>query len=454
MILTILLGIVGLGLMIFVHELGHFIAARLTGVHVEVFSLGWGTKLVGFTRGGTTYQVSWIPIGGYCKFKGEITVGLAGGRTEAEQRPEKGSFQSAAPWRRIVIAAFGSLFNLLFAVLAFTLIWWAGFRVFSADNRVVAATDYTLDSFSEPPPATVAGLRTGDRVLAIDGASIDKFQDLLEIVTISSGKVLRFTIQRGSENLTLSVGTMLDKSTGAGKIGVYSWVDPLIDTVAQGSASAIAGLRKGDRIIKAGEREIRNTIDLYQELASRPASLIVAYERQGAVERTPVVLMYDDQGAPNLGLAFLSPVYRSPRLGLPRAFAKSLEETWHTAALTFKGIGLLFKGINLRSAVAGPLRITYYIGTAATSGFQLGFGVGVVAFFRFLAFLSVVLFLMQLLPIPAMDGGQIIVFAAEAIRGKPAPPKILWRIQFVGFSLLIVLSVFVLFSDVLFLLGR
>jgi regulator of sigma E protease len=132
-ILTILLGIVGLGLMVFVHELGHFVAARLAGVQVEVFSLVWGAKLVGFTRGGTTYQVSWFPIGGYCKMKGEIAPGLAGGEgasgadgaagaAEAAPQAEKGSFLAASPWRRIAIAVFGPLFNLLFAVLAFTVI--------------------------------------------------------------------------------------------------------------------------------------------------------------------------------------------------------------------------------------------------------------------------------------------------------------------------------------------
>jgi regulator of sigma E protease len=122
--------------------------------------------------------------------------------------------------------------------------------------------------------------------------------------------------------------------------------------------------------------------------------------------------------------------------------------------LTVKGIGLLFQGIKLRNAVAGPLRITYYIGSAATSGFQLGFGAGVVSFFRFLAFLSVVLFLMNLLPIPAMDGGQIVLFIVEIVRGKAVRSRLIWRLQLIGFSILIILSLMVTFSDVLFFMGR
>ena len=141
-------------------------------------------------------------------------------------------------------------------------------------------------------------------------------------------------------------------------------------------------------------------------------------------------------------------------MSLGGALKKSAEETWSTITLTVKGFGLLFQGIKLRNAVAGPLRITYYIGTAATSGFELGVGAGIVSFFRFLAFLSVVLFLMNLIPIPAMDGGQIVLFVVEIVRGRPVRSRLIWRLQIIGFSLLIGLSLFVTFSDVLFFMGR
>ncbi|HVP19899.1 MAG TPA: site-2 protease family protein, partial [Spirochaetia bacterium] len=111
--------------------------------------------------------------------------------------------------------------------------------------------------------------------------------------------------------------------------------------------------------------------------------------------------------------------------------------------------GLLFQGINLRNAVAGPLKITYYIGSAAASGFQAGFREGLVSTFRLLALLSVVLFLMNLLPIPAMDGGQILLFLIEIVRGKPVPANLFWRIQVIGFSILLALIVVVTLNDLL-----
>ncbi len=454
MILTILFGIIGMGLMVFIHELGHFAAAKMNGVEVEVFSLGWGTKLIGFTRGGTSYQLSWLPIGGYCKLKGDEMMRQALAEGLAEMPKEKGSFYAAPPWRRIVICAFGPLFNLAFAVLAFTLIWWAGFNVFSPDNRIVLATDYTLDSFASPPPATVAGLKTGDRVTEIDGIPVESFQDIIEGVSLSAGKTLAFTVERGSEVRRISVDSVLDKNTGAGRIGIYSWIDPVIGAVTPGKPADLAALKTGDRIVRAGQREIRHSIEFYQELSSKPMKLPIAFVRDGAERVTELLPFYDENGRPSAGIEFRVPVFRSPQLDLSGAFQRSLKETASTVSLTIRGFGLLFQGINLRNAVAGPLRITYFIGSAATSGFALGFGQGIASFFRFLSFLSVVLFLMNLLPIPAMDGGQIVLFLLEKARGRSVKPSTIWKIQFIGFSVLIALSLFITFGDILFFLGR
>ena len=131
-----------------------------------------------------------------------------------------------------------------------------------------------------------------------------------------------------------------------------------------------------------------------------------------------------------------------------------MAETANYAALTVKGFGLLFQGINLRNAIAGPLKITYYIGSAAASGFQMGLRVGLVSSFQLLAFLSVVLFLMNLLPIPAMDGGQIVIFLVEIVRGKAVPANLFWRIQIIGFSILIGLIAVVTLNDILSFPGR
>jgi regulator of sigma E protease len=455
MILTIVFGLIGFGIMVFVHELGHFLAAKRLGIEVEAFSLGWGRRLVGFKHKGTDYRISLIPLGGYCKMKGELPLGRVRPEGEPDSwTPEPGSFFAAAPWKRIVVAVCGPLANVLFAVLVLTAIWWIGFRVYSDDNRIVLASDYTLDSFPATPPATQAGLASGDRVLGINGRPIRNFQEILETVSTSPDAELAFTVERGGARREFLLRTQLDKSSGSGRIGVYSWRDLQVEKVAPGSAAALAGLAPGDRIVSAAGQPARHLIDLMQLLKDRPARVELGVRRGAQVLSLPLVLRYSERGDPELGLSFQVRSYRSPRVGPGQALARGLAETWSTIAMTVKGIGLLFRGVSVRNAVAGPLRITYYVGAVASSGFALGFSQGLVSYFRFLCLLSIVLFLMNLLPIPALDGGQVLVSALEILRRRPVSPRLVARIQAISFSVLLVVAVAVTASDILFFMGR
>ncbi len=447
MIVTIIFGIAGFGIMVFVHELGHFIAAKRLGIGVEAFSLGWGKKIVGFDYKGTNYRISMLPFGGYCRMKGEDPYSLQ------EQR-EDGSFFEARPWKRIVTSAAGPMANVLFAVLVLALIWWTGFNVHADGNRIVLVSDYSLDGFSELPPATQAGLKTGDRIIAIDAQPVNHFQDLLKTVATAPNEQLVLTILREDRQLQIALTPQLDLDTGAGRIGVYAWRDPIADKVDSGGSAALAGLQRGDLIVAAGGQPVRHTIDLYQQLGDRPETLEIRYRRAGSEINATLILDYDEQGIAKLGLNFAVDVYPSQRVGPIGALRKGIEESWDTFLITVKGIGLLFQGVNLRNAVAGPLRITYYVGSVATSGFSIGFAQGIVSYFRFLCLLSIVLFIINLLPIPGLDGGQILVFTLEILRRKPLQPKVIARIQMISFSFIILIAVVVTFSDILFFMGR
>jgi len=446
-LLTIVFGVVGFGIMVFIHELGHFLAAKRVGIHVETFSLGWGKKLVGFDYKGTNYRISMFPVGGYCRMKGEDPL-------HPQETDGRGGFLAAAPWKRIVVSASGPVANVLFAVLALTMIWWVGFKDYTDGNRIVLASDYRLEGSAGVSPAAEAGLATGDRIVAVDGQPITNFQDLLQAVATAPGEELSFTVQRDGRTLQMDMRPELDRETGAGRIGVYAWRDPVLGEVSPGGAASMAGLEEGDRIVSADGQPTPHSIAFYQALADKPPQVDIRYERGGQQQGTTLVLDYSEEGVPKLGLSFRVEAYPSAPVGFFGALRRGAVETWDTLTLSIKGIGLLFKGVNLRSAVAGPLRITYYVGAVATSGFSLSIGQGLVSYFRFLALLSVVLFMINLLPIPALDGGQIVVFLLEILRRKPLKPQVIARIQTISFSAIILLAVVITFSDILFFFGR
>ena len=220
----------------------------------------------------------------------------------------------------------------------------------------------------------------------------------------------------------------------------------------RGSGASIAGLGKGDLILSANGSAVRNVWDLIPVLSTAPGKITMDFERGG--ERRNALVVFErnsvvgfDFAGKMLGISFAEKEYATPSLGLPQALEHGLAQTWDTFSLTVKGFGLLFQGVNLRKAVAGPLKIIDYIGSAAVIG-------GALALFQFLAFLSVVLFIMNLLPIPAMDGGQIILFLIEVVRGRAVPANLFWRVQIIGFSILLALIVIVSFNDILSFAGH
>lgn len=451
MLLKILLGLVGLGVVVFVHELGHFIAARLVGIDVEAFSIGWGRPLYKRTMGGVEYRIGVFPVGGYCRMRGEAEFREALTNEKSEIPRDKGTFYGASPGRRIITAFAGPAANVLFAIFVLTIVWGIGFDVRTMGNRIVLASEIDPGTLY---PADQGGLKTGDRIVAIDGNRISNFLDIQETIAQSPGQSLKLTVERDGQNLGLSITPQLDKSTGAGKVGVYFWNDPIIEAVKTGSSAAIAGLLPGDLIVSANGKPIPYTVALNQVLKDRPTVLSLEINRQGSLLRKDVVLSYADDGSVNLGIDFKVLQFHTPRLSIPRAIQKGTLETWKTLTVSIKSLALLFKGIDLTKAVSGPVRITYMVGEVATESFGQGVGAGLSAVGSFLALISIALCIMNLLPIPALDGGLIILFIIEAIRRKPLHPKAVYLFQMVGATVIFGLLIFSVFGDILFLFGQ
>ena len=448
---TVLFGALGLGVMVFIHELGHFLAARANGVHVEVFSLGWGTRLVGVHHRGTWYQISWLPLGGYCKMRGdealrEVSASHDGAADAAPA--EEGSFNAAATWRRIVIIAAGPLANLLSAALLLTLLWGAGFWVRSEPSRVVLAADFPPSPVPEETPAEAAGLQTGDVITAVDGRAISTFQELGEGIATSPERPVELLLLRDGRTLSASITPSLDVESLTGRIWVYPWLDPVVAIAPGGSgeSAAVAGLRGGDRVVAVNGTRIEHTVGYAaaRRASGGEAPLALTVERDGAT--------VDMKLPPGAAINFVLPRFRMRGGSIVDAIARGVEETGRTIGLTVRGLGLLFRG-NAASAVAGPIRISYYVGAATSQGFQESLGAGLVEFTRLIARISVVLFLMNLLPVPALDGGHIALYLVELIRGRPVRPALVYQARRIGFSLLLVLAVALTFSDIRFLVG-
>lgn len=453
-IVDILIGLIGLGIVILVHEFGHFLAAKASGIDVEVFSVGWGKKLLSFNARGTEYRLSLFPVGGYCRMKGEEQLRHAIENDEKKVVAEKGSIFAARPIKRLLTYLAGPGANLLFSAIVLSIVWLVGFTYQSYDSRIVILSDYPALTGGKSYPAAEAGLKSGDVVTAIDGKPVRNFQNIERMVAPNPGKPLVFTVRRGESDLSIAVTPRLDRSTGAALVGISPWVDPVIANVEKNSSAAMAGLQPGDRIVKAGGHEIHNTMDFVSLLQSDPQKVPITYLRNGASHETTLILSVPEKGAPSTGISFKTLTYRTKATGLGNAIARGVGETANTLYLTVKSIGLLFRGINFGQAVSGPIRITYYVGEIAQQGFKFGIGEGFASLFRFLSVLSVALFFMNLLPIPALDGGLILLSLIELVSRRNIRPRIFYRYQVVGFILIFGLILLTTFNDVSFLINQ
>jgi regulator of sigma E protease len=457
-LLQILIGLIGLGLMVFIHELGHFLAARAVGINVEAFALGWGPTI--WRRKGklTEYRLAAFPIGGYCKMKGEQDMADALQNKTDHMSPSPGSFFAAAPWRRMVVSLAGPLFNLMFAVICLALIWWAGYSYASPDNRVIMPSDYAATAGAADPlklesnasPAALAGLRTGDRIVAVNGHATRNYREYSSLIVTAAKQRLTLTVDRSGQTLELSLSPVMNPNSGAGRIGVYSWVDPQIRQVR--GLSAAAGLLPGDRIVAAAGMPVANTIDLSMALRGRSDELSIQVARGGRTMELTVVT----GGSPESFFKdcdFAMPEWRSPSMGPIEAISRGVQESFDNLALTIRSLGLLFQGLNPFKAISGPGRIVPMIGEVVSEGFSVDVRTGLVNTFKFISLISIALFFGNLLPIPALDGGQILLFIGEAISRRPLNPRFVQRYQIVGAVLVFALLIFAVFGDVLYWTG-
>ncbi|MCK5735154.1 MAG: RIP metalloprotease RseP, partial [Spirochaetaceae bacterium] len=342
----IALGIIGLSIVVLVHEGGHYLASKLAGIKVETFSIGFGRRLIGFKKGDTDYRISLIPLGGYCRFYGEQSF-----RTAIEEKldyipGEKGEFYAASPLKRIFVSFSGPLANLIFAAVVFTMISLIGFQEYYTEPKIILASGWSESI--ELWPADTAGLQDGDYIISVDNTEVQRFNDLRRLLIFRPDENISLTVQRNKRNIPLIIKPRLDKQTGTAIIGVLNWIDPLV------SDNTSNGIMAGDRILAINGIEIPHTVAFYrilQNLGDEPFTLQI--NRNGRNLKIPVI------SSEKLGneISFQIHSRRSIRLNPYQALLKGTQETYDTLYSTVKGLRMLFMGIEIQNAVSGPIRL-------------------------------------------------------------------------------------------------
>ncbi|RJS95335.1 RIP metalloprotease RseP [Salinisphaera sp. Q1T1-3] len=449
LLISVLAFLVAIGVLVSVHEYGHFWVARRLGVRVLRYSIGFGGRLWGWTsqRTGIEYRLSALPLGGYVKMLDEREAPV-------DDADKPFAFNRVHPWRRIAIVAAGPGVNILFAILAYWLVMMLG----------VPGIKPIIAQPAADTPAAQAGLHAGDRIVSLGGQSIEDWQTLrmalVERALDGRTVTARVTSPDGetrTARLDLQ-GAPADPQALFDKIGLSTYeppATPLIERVLADSPAGQAGLAKGDAVLAVDGQSIGSPRGLIEAIRAHPGERIdLRIRRDGAIQTLPVTLAReqdDGQAVGKLGAAIgvapgaWSDMQTVRQLGPVAAVPAALSQTWDLSALSLRLIGRMMVGQISWHNVGGPIQIATVAGQSAQ--------VGLVAFISFLAFISINLALINLLPIPVLDGGHLLYYAIEWIRGKPLSEAVQAVGQQVGIAALLLLMTVAFYNDILRLLG-
>ena len=425
--ITLLAFLYVLGVLIFVHELGHFLAARRHGVRVLVFSLGFGPKILKVKRGDTEYCVSAVPLGGYVKMAGE--------NPEDPRSGQPDEFLSKTKWQRFQILFAGPAMNILLAVVvtAFVL------GIQGVRQPVYFDQPALIGSVITGSPAEKAGIQRGDRVVTISGDQIGTWKDLeLAIGLRRPNRDMSVTVLRNGQNVTMNVVPVAEGRYEVSDIGVLPDANPIITRVLSGDQAEKAGLKAGDIILAVNGERMATRMQLI-DVISRSANktIQVTVRRDGG--ETTVTATPDQRGSRGwLGVELSEPT-KSFTPGPFEAIKLSVEHNIESSGIIFRTLGGLFTGETSVRQLQGPVGIAQLSGESAQEGF--------ITLLSLMAMLSINLGILNLMPVPVLDGGHILIMALEGIARRDFSMQVKEKMLLAGFVVLMMLMVTVIYND-------
>ena len=446
--ISILAFIIVLGVLIFFHELGHFLMARLFGVGVEKFSLGFGPRLIGKKIGITDYRLSAIPLGGYVKMVGE--------EPDAEVVPADThlSFTHKHVLKRICIVAAGPVFNLLLAVLIFFIF----FAITGIEDIRPIIRQVQKDSAAQR-----AGLRLDDRIVSIDGTKIDAWYDIDKAVTESNGRRLQLGVIRNGALIEIDVRPelkqgvdLLGDNISYFDIGISAFPElmAIVGDVNAGFPAEKAGLKKGDQITSINGIPIVSWRQMQSLISSSGGAELTLTIKRGAevlkIHLTPQHVETKDHlgraekryliGITNQPIEIPETDLVTKRLNPIEAAVKSVEQSYSILVLMIRSVAKMIDGSIPKDSLGGPIMIAKMAGDQARLGLD--------KLIQFIAFISINLAIINLLPIPVLDGGHLLFFLIEAIKGRPVSIKVREVAQQIGLFILLLLIILVFYNDI------
>ena len=439
-----------IGILVFIHELGHFIAAKMSGMRADVFAIGYGKRLFGYNRingftlgslpkdfdseGHTDYRVSMLPLGGYVKIAGMVDESFD---TEfASREPQPYEFRSKPTYKKLFVISAGVLMNLLLTLI---ILWGINFY----QGETIYKTT-TVGAVADSSTAANIGFQTGDEIESVNGKKVDNWNDVINaFLKDNIGNDVAVTVKRNGVSEQLNVPeNVISESAKSGFFLTFGSTQPFVSGVMENSPAEIAGIKEEDVFLRINDQPVPSTQDVINMVSSYPEKEIsLDLLRDKDTVHTTAMVGFDGKIGIAIGELYTGPIDHRT-YGFFGSFNQSLKNIEQITVLTlsmFKNV--IVGNVQFNQVFAGPVKIAKFAARSANSG--------IVSFLYFLAMVSLSLAIVNFLPFPVLDGGHFVIIAIEGIRGKELPLKFKIAIQNFGFIILMLLVIFTIYSDLI-----